>query len=1084
VYTFDGPHAMYMDYAGDGVKARGQITAAAVLVAQASATAYGAAVELHDGSIGLRPPFAFRFQGTVTQVDLRNLPATVPVPHVESLLTFDYDTTGQFSEPFITGRAAFAPSMFLGASINGGTVGAIDTSRQPLQFSGDGGIEGANLHRFGEGMDVAWLEDPRYAGTLTGHFHVDGHPSLGSDRATLALTGGGHLAHADLFHGALENADVSMTIDRGSLRVSYAGGFSHIDPSVPFADERWRASLTGTGTVSATVTDLLTRDLTVDDYHVDGSLALQASTIHGVAIDRGRLAATLDQGRLSIGVLEAAGSTIQGHGTGTIALDSLQESAFDYIIDRADLGRLEAFTGQQAAGVISTTGRLTGPWSSLRLIGDASLAGLDASGLEVGGLDGHYDVTLPSGDAASAQIAANAHATMLTVLGASFQDVSGTIDLRAQQLQFDLHVVEAERREGTIAGAIRLRLNDRAIDVAALTIGLGHALWQLQLATPPVAVQWDDGGVSITPAVLADPNGDERVAIAGNWRRDGTGALRITVNHLFLDTLQAAYDLPTHYGGVVDLDATIRGTRDRPVMAGTISVTSGRVERVSYERLAGRVEYADHVFRIDLRVDQSPGIWMTAAGTVPLALVDRGLPPQAIDVSVTSSGINLGLVEGLTDAVRRVTGTLLIDLRVTGTSHDPVFIGAVSVDAAAFEVAATGVAYRNGKIGLTLTADRVGVEVFHLEDSSGRPIEVRGSLGTRQLRVSDLEINVNARRFAVMRNAFGRLDVDADLRVQGRFDAPRVTGDVTISTGILRVDEILQRTLLQPRSIEETAIAPDETAPALGIWQLLGLDLRVRVPNTLRLTGDNIQVSPGTPIGLGNINLRVGGDLSLYKDPHDRIYLTGSFDTMSGTYAFQGRRFDVDPTSSIVFRGDLDPELYVGVTRTISSVETRVSLIGPLRQPELRLSSVPPLDQSDILSLIVFNTSVNDLNTAQQQQLAVRAGVLAAGFLATPIVSAISNEIGLDILEIEPGSDISGDFGAKLTIGQEIAPGLVARFSRQFGSEPYDEATVEFFLTRIIRLRATFSDAQSLNARSPFRRIERAGIDLLFFFSF
>jgi hypothetical protein len=50
------------------------------------------------------------------------------------------------------------------------------------------------------------------------------------------------------------------------------------------------------------------------------------------------------------------------------------------------------------------------------------------------------------------------------------------------------------------------------------------------------------------------------------------------------------------------------------------------------------------------------------------------------------------------------------------------------------------------------------------------------------------------------------------------------------------------------------------------------------------------------------------------------------------------------------------------------------------------------LDESDILSLIVFNTSTNQLSAAQQQQLVARAGVLAAGFLAQPVVSAISNE--------------------------------------------------------------------------------------------
>jgi autotransporter translocation and assembly factor TamB len=172
----------------------------------------------------------------------------------------------------------------------------------------------------------------------------------------------------------------------------------------------------------------------------------------------------------------------------------------------------------------------------------------------------------------------------------------------------------------------------------------------------------------------------------------------------------------------------------------------------------------------------------------------------------------------------------------------------------------------------------------------------------------------------------------------------------------------------------------------------------------------------------------------------------------------------------------------VTVTRIISGVETRVSIIVPLSEPELRLASTPPLDPSDILSLIVFNTSINQLSAVQQQQLAVRAGTLAAGFIAAPMVSALQRTLGLDTLEIEPGADIRG--GARVTVGNEIAPGLVARFSRQFGAADYDEATLEYYLSRLFRIRATFSDAGTLTAGSPFRRVERAGVDLLLFFSF
>jgi hypothetical protein len=131
------------------------------------------------------------------------------VPRVASLLTFDYDVSGQFSHAFIAGRARFAPSTFLDASIGDGTTGTIDTSEQPIHFTGDGEIAEVRMRRFGEGLDVAWMRDPRYAGDLGGRFQVD---VRGTDRATLALTASGRLRRASMFHGTLSDADVSVSL--------------------------------------------------------------------------------------------------------------------------------------------------------------------------------------------------------------------------------------------------------------------------------------------------------------------------------------------------------------------------------------------------------------------------------------------------------------------------------------------------------------------------------------------------------------------------------------------------------------------------------------------------------------------------------------------------------------------------------------------------------------------------------------------------------------------------------------------------------------------------------------------------------
>jgi translocation and assembly module TamB len=418
-----------------------------------------------------------------------------------------------------------------------------------------------------------------------------------------------------------------------------------------------------------------------------------------------------------------------------------------------------------------------------------------------------------------------------------------------------------------------------------------------------------------------------------------------------------------------------------------------------------------------------------------------------------------------------------------GTARDPHFEGAIDIADAAFVVAATGVGYRNGRAEIELASDRITVGMFHLEDEDGQPLDVRGSLGARELRVGDLAIDLTANRFRILRNEYGSLDVNAMLMLRGQFESPRLAGDLTITGDSLRVDRILERALFQPYSTEAATIPTLDAVIALNPWERLGLDISLHIPRTLRLIGSDVQVSPGTPIGLGDIDLRVGGDLYLYKDPSEPLYVTGSLDQVGGTYVFQGRRFEIDEAgSSINFVGDLNPQLWVTVRREITGVETRVTVSGSLRQPELRLASTPPLEESDILSLIVFNTTPNGLTALQQQELAVRAGTLAAGFLAQPLIQAIQNELGLEAFEIEPGGE--GGSGPTVTIAEEIAPGLVARFSRQFGQDPWNQATIEYYLSRLFRIRATFSDAQSITARSAFRRVERAGIDLLVFFSF
>jgi autotransporter translocation and assembly factor TamB len=1104
-FTFDGPHVAYLGYDISNFKARGTLTDTDALIADATGVAYGSDLHITTGSIGIDEPYTYRFVGSDAGMNLTKLPPEVPLTHVDSRLAIDaFDVNGQFGSPaFIRGNARFGASEYLGAAIGPGTIGSIDTSATPVVYSGEGDVSGLDMGHFGEALDVLWMQDPRWAGVIAGHFHVDG---AGSGAESMKIDGGGHLTRADMFDGRLLDADVSLHIAGGSLTGSYSGELSNINTEKAFDDPRFAGTLTGRTTASFAVRDLLVRTTELADYTVDGTLEVSKSTLRGLAIDTGAVRATLTGTTLNIASLNMTGP-VDGSGSGVLEFDGERPSDFHYQVSSGDLALADAATGQQLSGTITTDGSFSGPMTAAHVVGNASVDNASLGDASVLSTVAQYDITASWDDPAQASGRVTGTATEIYALGQDISSATGTIAYKDSRLDTNVTVhtrpdPRAFFSSVVINGSALLHPSARNIDLLRLSLAPGGGpAWQLAVAATPPRISWSDEGFNTPPLDFADAaTGSQHLLLSGNWRTDGTGTLRLTAQNVSIDALTGEPGRPAPYGGTLNLDASLSGTRSRPIAAAHLDIADGRVQKIPYQRFGGRIDYDGKQVSLDVRLDQNPGVWLTAKGTVPV-----GREPAAaatpIDLAIESSTIGLGLLEGATDLVHDVAGELEMNVKVAGTTREPHVTGHVSVYDAAFTVSSTGGRYKNGRATLDLSSDRINVSAFHLEDRSGRTLDVNGSLGTRALALGDIQIDANARHFEILHNNTGSVDVDARLTLRGDLDAPALSGDVTILSGDVKVDEIFERALFQPYSTAAAApvtpggaentgesAGPSETDTApLGLWDRLALDITVHSPGTLRMIGQNVQVAQGTPLGLGSFNLHATGDVYLYKGAGQPVYISGSFDSISGSYSFQGRRFDVDPVSSVNFRGDFNPELYVSVSRTITGVQTHVTITGTLHQPELQLSSNPPLESSDILSLIVFNTSTTELSASQQQDLAVRAGTLAYGFVATPLISALQRSLGLDTLEIAPPSTSASGvaYGPMVTVGDELVPGLVAQFSRSFGQEGYDQAALEYYISRILRLRATFSDAQSLVILDqPFQRIERAGIDLLFFFSF
>jgi translocation and assembly module TamB len=578
--------------------------------------------------------------------------------------------------------------------------------------------------------------------------------------------------------------------------------------------------------------------------------------------------------------------------------------------------------------------------------------------------------------------------------------------------------------------------------------------------------------------------------------------LKVTLTNVDLASVDALLLRPPQLTGTLNATATLSGTAAAPDVKGDFRVDKGGFQQYRYDSFGGTVNYAGVGLTLDTKLQQNPTTYLTAKGYVPTALfkgaastADRkaahGAPvPTAdrIDLHIESTPIDLGVVQGFTTSLSKVTGTVQAKIDVTGSAADPHPTGVVSVANAGFTVDPTGVSYTNLQGKIDLQPDKVHIDNITVLDNHQSALSITGDVAVHELSVSGVELFVTATDFKVIDNQLGNVRVNTNLEIVGELRAPRIEGDFGISTGQVDLDRILALASDSAYSTEQTEyLTPrtDVTAPSgeRSPMDALTADVRVTVPDDLVIKASELR-APGAPVSLGALNLTLGGDLRATKAAGQQIVLVGAINTVRGTYDFQGRRFDILRDGTIRFDGeplnDLDPILDVRTSRTIQSVVARVDVRGTLKHPDIVLSSTPPLEQADILSLIVFNQPINSLGEGQQVSLAQRAQAMATGTLAGALSSSIENALGIDTFEINTAPE-SGD-AASVTIGQQVGQNLYVKVEQGLGGQNETNFILEYELTRWLRLRTNV--LQGSSTQPLFQRAQGSGVDLLFFFSY
>jgi translocation and assembly module TamB len=401
---------------------------------------------------------------------------------------------------------------------------------------------------------------------------------------------------------------------------------------------------------------------------------------------------------------------------------------------------------------------------------------------------------------------------------------------------------------------------------------------------------------------------------------------------------------------------------------------------------------------------------------------------------------------GPADTLWRLTGSEVLDMSgplavgadIGGRLADPQIRGSLKTADGRLESQVTGMVIDHVASQARFSGAQLIFSQITGQTVNGGSISGSGSVtfsGGKTL----LNLSFNANQALLLNRDDVAARVTGPLQVKSDANGGSISGDLRLNKGRFQLGRASSAAAVPQLNVRETGLDEEDViAPtALHPWHL-----------NLKLAGRDLQV---TGLGINSrwtTNLQIGG---LADQPR----FTGRADLVQGNYDFAGRIFRLD-RGIIRFQGESppDPLLDIHAVAAVQGLDASVRVAGTGLKPEITFASSPPMPQDELLSRILFGTSITNLSAPEALQLASAVAALQSGSGSLDPINALRRAIGLDRLRIVP---------ADVATGQKTAIGAGKYITRKLfvevvtDGQGYSATQVEYQMTRWLSLLSTVS---------------------------
>ena len=505
--------------------------------------------------------------------------------------------------------------------------------------------------------------------------------------------------------------------------------------------------------------------------------------------------------------------------------------------------------------------------------------------------------------------------------------------------------------------------------------------------------------------------------ISGNPGFDLNGQYHLTDKTFSLSTLFNGTDLSPYFKFL-----------DQPDFGGSVSgkiELSGKVDAEPSFRGNIHLSKLDLAFReksilkgedmnVSLKDDEIsiPGLHLILGenGFTDIAGNIRVNGPVALKAH---GNIPLSAVQGLHEDLYDVSGDLLMDLEIKGEMSYPEIRGKIDLE----DISAT-VPYLSQQLNKTNGRIWIAPDSVNIENISGKldtgQFDVKGQVNLDHYHPVDFKAELTAGVLPVNIPDTLNMVLDAKLKLRGTPESSIVNGDITLVEGTYYKDVKLNFLTGVMKKKRESTPPPPPDAPSVLDHMALNIALKHRNPF---IVDNNLAMMNIIP------DLKISGTGAT-------PIINGRADITSGTVTYRKKEFIIKKgVVDFLNPYKIEPTLDISSEVTVRDWLITLGISGTTDEMTFKLSSDPPLDDGDILSLLLIGRTSKEMiageggsNQSAQQMLAEA--------LADVLDKDIKNVTGLDIFETQmTGTSENGNGSdVKVTLGKEISKRLTVKY--------------------------------------------------------